>query len=221
MSRLSSPSITQGAYERLRADLLHGALVPGQKLKLNELCETMGINLSAMREALSRLSAEGLVTAEPQRGFRAAPLQAEELRDLAEARVEIEVSCLRRSISAGDLEWESRLVAATHRLLHLPTEAERPTHDLSEAWRQAHADFHAALCAACPNRWLLRLREQLFVQSERYRRLSVPLSVRERDINNEHKGLLDAALARNVDLASQLMEDHLRRTAAILLGTPG
>ncbi len=218
MIRSSSPSITQNAYERLKADLLHGDLAPGQKLKLSELCESMEINLSAMREALARLSAEGLVIAEPQRGFRAAPLQAEDLRELTEARVEIETSCLRRSIEAGDVVWEGELLAAAHIMLRMPLNAEGQAQAPSKAWRTAHANFHTALCAACPNRWLLRMREMLFIQSERYRRIAEPLSVQERDVNAEHQRLLDAALAHDAELAVRLMEDHLHLTAKTLLG---
>jgi len=217
MKQSSPPSITQGAYERLRTDLLNGVLPPGQKLKLAELCETMSINLSAMREALSRLAAEGLVVAEPQKGFRAAPLSADDLRDLTEARIVVEEVCLRQAISSGDLAWEGQLLARAHQLFHVATQAETDPH-LNVEWREAHAQFHAALCAACPNKWLARLRDSLFMQSERYRSLSVPLFVRERDVNAEHKALLDAALARDADKAAALLHDHLRLTATILLG---
>ena len=59
-----------GAYEALRADLLACRVAPGSRLKIQELCLQHAVSLGAIREALSRLTSEGLVVAEPQRGFR-------------------------------------------------------------------------------------------------------------------------------------------------------
>ena len=79
MPRLATPnsSATQNTYDRIRADLLACRIEPGARLKIGELCQTLSVSLSAVREALSRLSSEGLVVAEPQRGFRVAPISAE------------------------------------------------------------------------------------------------------------------------------------------------
>ena len=76
MTRDSSSSLTQGAYEALRGDLLACRILPGSRLKIQELCSRLSVSLGAIREALSRLSSESLVIAEPQRGFRVAPLDA-------------------------------------------------------------------------------------------------------------------------------------------------
>ena len=218
---LNAPSATfsktQDAYERLRADLLTCRLRPGVRLKTNELCELLGVNLSAIREALSRLTAEGLVVAEPQRGFRVAPISIEELRDLTAVRIEIEGLCIARTISVGDIGWESRLVASFHRLSHTPErEPDDPTR-LNEAFAVAHADFHEALVGACDSPWLMRLRSLLYAQTERYRRLSVPLGREARDLNREHQGLMEAALARDVKLCQALMARHLDVTARVLV----
>src|SRR3974390_224828 len=105
-------SLTQTAYERLRGDLLACRLEPGARLRMGDLCRSLEVSLSAVREALSRLPAEGLVVAEPQRGFRAAPISADELRDLTSVRLEIEALCVRGAIARGDLSWEAQLVAA-------------------------------------------------------------------------------------------------------------
>jgi DNA-binding GntR family transcriptional regulator len=218
----SGASLTQTAYERLRADLLACRLPPGEKLRIGELCDMLGVSLSAVREALSRLTAEGLVVAEPQRGFRAAPISEADLRDLTAARIEIETLCLRRALAAGDVTWEERLVAAHHRLSRT---AERDPGDpklVTEAWAEAHRAYHAALVAGCDNAWLLRLRAILYAQSERYRRLSVPLARTERDLAREHRDIVEAALARDADRASALLAAHLSLTSDILLQTePG
>ena len=68
--------MTVASYERLRRDLITGALAPGSRLKISDLFQSTAINLSAIREALSKLTAEGLVIALPQHGFRAAPVSS-------------------------------------------------------------------------------------------------------------------------------------------------
>lgn len=216
----ASPSLTQGAYERLRADLLACRLQPGARLKINELCAALHVSLSAVREALSRLTSEGLVVAEPQRGFRVAPISADELRDLTAVRAQIEGQCLERAIAVGSVDWESQLVAAFHRLSRTPEREPDDPARMNEAWSAAHAAYHDALVSACGSPWLLRLRAMLYAQSERYRRLSVPLAEAGRDLNREHQGIMDAALARDPARARALMTEHLELTTRLLLQSP-
>ena len=213
----AASSITQAAYEKLRKRLLTGAILPGQRIRLNEVCTTLGTNQSAAREALSRLTAEGLAVSEPQKGFRAADLLLEDLRDLTDARIEIETLCIRHAIKDGDLAWEGRLADAAHQLTRLsgPDKSSSPEH--AEIWSEAHSRFHAALCGGCKNKWLLRMRETLYMQSERYRWLAGNISEEERDVDAEHQAIIVATLARDAKKAASLLEQHLRRTADIIL----
>jgi DNA-binding GntR family transcriptional regulator len=210
-------SLTEFAHDRLRADVLACRLKPGERLVINQLCQQLSVSLGAVREALSRLTSEGLVIAEPQRGFRVAPISAEDLKDLTAVRLEIELLCLKDSIANGDIRWEAGLVAANHLLARTPQKSADDSRLLNEAYATGHRSFHEALVAGCKSPWLLRLRALLYDQSERYRRLSVPLDERERDVNTEHKAIADAALARDVPRAAGLLTAHLERTSQILL----
>ena len=217
MIRDSSSSLTQGAYEALRGDLLACRILPGSRLKIQELCSRLSVSLGAIREALSRLTSEGLVVAEPQRGFRAAPISAADLQDLTMVRVEVESLCLKRAIETGDVNWESRLVAAFHRLSRTPERAPADPIRSNDEWAEAHAAFHLALVEGCDSPWLLRLHSQLYDQSERYRRLSIPLAKQERNVGQEHQRILDAALKRDAKKAVALLTAHLTATTNILL----
>ena len=88
---------------------------------------------------------------------------------------------------------------------------------MSEAWSAAHDAFHEALASGCGSPWLLRLRRTLYDQSERYRRLSVPLGEATRDIAGEHRALMQAALARDATAAAALLARHLALTTQVLL----
>jgi DNA-binding GntR family transcriptional regulator len=217
MNKESSPNMTQGAYEGLRADLLACRILPGKKLKIQELCTRFSVSLGAIREALSRLTSEGLVVAEPQRGFRAAPISASDLVDLTMVRIEIDSLCLKRAIAAGGVDWESRLVAAAHRLARTPERAPDDPARSNEDWVEAHAAFHLALVDGCDSLWLLHLHTLLYAQSERYRRLSVPFASSGRNVNDEHQAIVTATLARDSRAAVRLLAMHMDVTTHILL----
>ncbi len=209
-------SRTHAVYHQVRSDVIAGRLQPGERLKINELSEALAVSLGAMREALSRLTSEGLVLAEPQRGFRVAPISITDLRDLTMIRVEIESLCLRRAIALGDMAWESDIVAAFHSLSRTPDRMAGDARGLNENWLMAHALFHRALVGACDSSWLLRLQEMLYTQSERYRCLSLSGGESERDVGLEHRDIVDAVLDRAADVAVALLTAHFETTSRIL-----
>jgi GntR family transcriptional regulator, carbon starvation induced regulator len=206
-------SLTVSTYRRLRADVLTGRLRPTEKLKIHELAQLLEVSPGVVREALSRLASERLVIATPQRGFRVAPISAEDVHDLTEARIEIEMACLRRSMARGDLAWETGVVAAAHRLNRTPHDAGV----LGEDWARAHAVFHESLVAACDSRWLLAMREQLYYQAERYRTINIRISAPARDLPAEHDNIATAVLAKDLHRAGELMTEHLRLTETLTL----
>ncbi len=214
---MQSISLTQRAYLQLRDGLVTCRYPPGARLNIKEIAETLGVSLGAVREALSRLTSEGFVVTDDRRGFRVAPISHADLRDLVRVRANIEGQCLRRSIEVGGLDWESQVVATSHRLSKTPPVLPGQEMRLNADYAAAHAAFHSALVSACDSVWLGRLRDMLYAQSERYRHLSVPLARSPRDLAHEHASLAEAALARDADRAVALLEAHLGRTAQILL----
>jgi DNA-binding GntR family transcriptional regulator len=212
-------SLTESTYFSLHEDILGGILRPGQRLRIIELSTRYAVSIGAIREALSRLSAEGLVSAEPQRGFRVTPISRNDLKSLTIVRCHVEELCLRRAIELGDLSWEGNVVATYHKLSRTPTRVSDADHGVDVQWRAAHAQFHRMVVSACDSAWLLKLREQLYAQSDRYQRLSLSSARPDRDADKEHYGLVEAILDRNADLAVSRMKAHLETTVAIVLRT--
>ena len=209
-------TLVECAYAILHREILDGTFEPGAKLRTEELRARYNISGSTMREALTRLLGEALVTTEGQRGFRVAPASLEDLRDLTEVRKLIEGEALRQAIRFGDEAWESQIVASFYRLSKVEERlAEDPTGPLSE-FETRNREFHNALIAACPSRWLHHIIGILFQQSERYRRMSMAKRTIPRDVHAEHKAIFDATLARNPDLACQLLGEHIERTLTVL-----
>ena len=205
-------------FDRLRGDILAGRHRPGQRLRYTELCDRYATSTGVLREALLRLVEQGLVISEAQHGFRVVPLSAADLRELTEARFELEGLTLRLAVTNGDVNWESRLVAAHHVLARSPQLDPDDPDQLSDAWAAAHEEFHAALLDGCANQRLKSVAATMRASTELYRRWSVSLRKESgRDIPGEHARILDAAVSRDTDRAVTLLTEHIQRTADILL----
>jgi DNA-binding GntR family transcriptional regulator len=202
-------TISGETFEILRAQILAGDIAPGSKIKTQEVAQRMGVSLGALREALPQLIAEGLVVVEAHRGYTVTPLSIEDLLDLTRVRTEVEVLCLTWSMQLGQLEWETEVIAASHRLAKTFRAADRVA--VSPAWIAAHDIYHTALASACGSPRLLLIRKQLYELSERYRKMESVIA-RQRDPDDEHKRITEAAIERNIPVATQLLSSHIERT---------
>lgn len=205
-------TLSDEAYRRMRDDLIAGRLVPGSRLRVEQLKADYEISASPLREALSRLASEGLVTAEGQRGFRASKLSLSDLEDITRMRILLETQAIEESVFRGDDAWESQLVAAHHHLAKAePRTAASSSLHFSD-WEQRNRAFHDALVAACTSRWLLHFRFVIYDQHERYRRIAISHPEIPRDVRDEHRLILEAALARDIPGAIELSAVHIQRT---------
>jgi DNA-binding GntR family transcriptional regulator len=207
-------SKTNETYQVLRNAILWGELPAGSRLRTNVLTKEYDIGLGALREALSRLSAEGLTQAEEYRGYVVTPISAADVKDLARVRTAVETQCLVWAIENGTLEWESNIVAATHRLVNSARELDQDARPAT--WTQAHSDYHAALVSGCGSPRLLQIRNSLHEQSERHRRLELSIP-HDRNVNDEHRLLAEAVIARDIPRATQLMHSHINRTTEFIV----
>ena len=221
MDANDSETLAQAAFRRLRHDIIAGDRRPGERLRIGKLKEIYGIGPTPLREALQKLSQDGLVVAEDNRGFAVAGLDPDEFADLNTARTAIEMEALRLSLTRGDTAWEARIVAARYILEKEDAALARSADKVPDSWERANAEFHAALVSACGSQWLLRIRLQLHDLCERYRRASVYQRMGMRDIAAEHAAIAEAALKRDVDRTCDLVAQHFAQTATALLESAG
>ena len=206
-------SLTSAVQERLRADILATRLLPGQKLHIAGLAKQFSVSLAAVREALSRLVADGLVQASDQRGFRVSPVSLADLADVTQTRIDIEGLALRRSIERGGPDWLASVETAFAALKAVPYRyPDDPTVHYEE-WVIRHRVFHRALVNACGSQWLLGFRDVLHEQSERYRRLAIRRQDgAPRDVEAEHAAIVTAVLRRDADAAVAALAEHFSTT---------
>lgn len=197
---------------RLRQDIVACRLKPGEPLKFDALRLAFGASFTTLREALTSLSADGLVLAEEQRGFRVAPVTTEDLFDVTNTRVLIEIELLKRSIANGGDDWEIAVMSTLHRLGRI--EERLSGHHVEDPeWKIAHRQFHEALVSAGASPTLFGIRASLFERAERYRNLSSMFRPQSRDKVGEHRAIMQAAIARDSDLAISLIDRHIRSTS--------
>jgi DNA-binding GntR family transcriptional regulator len=183
---------TEQVYEILRGELLNGALHPSQKLKMVELTVRFGVSQSVVREALTRLTEQGLLVASPQRGFRVRDLSIEDIAELTETRIQVE-SLDRTPVTRDD-------------------------GTVSEDWSTSHRDFHQALLTGCGNRRLESVVNSLRDGAELYRRWYWVLTDdHQRDLAREHRELKELALARDAGRAIEVLTEHIDRAPSLLI----
>ena len=203
-------------YDRIRDDILSGNLAPALKLRIEFVCERYGIGASPVREALNRLSQDGLVERRDQRGFYVAPVSLEQLAELVKTRCWLEAIALRESIANRTTEWEERLVLAFHHLSRTKRSLDSDTYTVNPEWEERHRAFHHALIANCGSTWLLGFCSDMRDQADRYRKLAAARVYPMRQGPDEHRVIMEAALDGDTERAIALLEAHYRKTQGIV-----
>ncbi|MGI1660717.1 GntR family transcriptional regulator [Palleronia sp. KMU-117] len=209
-------NLSELAYDRIRRGILQGDLLPGEKLQIEAMSDRYGVGAVPVREALNRLSSEGLVERKSHRGFNVAPISIAELEELVKTRIWLETIALTESIRNHDEAWEEELVVSFHRLARTQRRLpEDGTPETTEEWEDRHKDFHMLLLQRCGSSWLLDFCSMLMDQAVRYRNLSMntnPNKQRREGAAAEHRAILDAVLDHDAARACQLLEEHYRIT---------
>ncbi|MFI6931079.1 GntR family transcriptional regulator [Streptomyces sp. NPDC050287] len=208
-SAVQRSSVRGQILDALRTALVAGELRPGEVYSAPALGERFGVSATPVREAMQQLAAEGAVEVVPNRGFRVLERGARELAELAEVRALIEVPVMLRL---------ARTVPA-ERWAELRPLAEATVRAASSGCRATYAEsdraFHRALLTLAGNEQLVQIAEDL------HRRSQWPLAggtgARGRaDLvadAAEHAALLDALIARDLEVVRSLVGEHFTGAA--------
>jgi len=207
-------AMSAGALERastatrvagvLRERIAAGAAAPGSRIVELEVARELGISRSPVREALLRLSEEGLVAILPYRGAIVVPLQRRRFVELTEFRLALERFALERLVERDDSAALSELrghVAALRRALSARDRERIVGADL---------DMHRALVASAGNALLERAYESLLAQIRLYIGVTSARYERAEELAEEHDAVLDAVERRDVAAARALLDAHVR-----------
>lgn len=206
-----SDTIVAMLASAIRRDISFGVLVPDQKLKVDHLRRSYGGSAHSMRETLRILSAEGIVEATDQRGFRVTSATDEDRRDILLMRLEIESLALVRALERGDVDWEGRVIAAFHALARADERVQEDPDDVTALeWDEACRAAMLALLGACGSPRLIDTAARFYNQSRRFRLAQL----REGRIDfaartTRQAALKDAILQRARESALALLEEEI------------
>lgn len=209
-------TLVERAYLSLRHDVVCGKLAPGERLRVEHLKDQYEVGAGTLREALSLLVSDALVTSEGQRGFRVAPISLADLEDVTNTRVMLETEALRQSIRHGDARWEAALVDSYALLSKTESDLAQSGSDL---WERRNKAFHEALIAGFDSSWSKYLLSILYRHAERYRNINWRLTAAHasgRDVHREHEDIFRAAIDRQEARAALALEAHVRLTHDIV-----
>jgi DNA-binding GntR family transcriptional regulator len=205
----SPEPLTNQALRTLRDDIICGKLKPGARLRVGKLRDTYGIGASPLREALSRLVPSGFVVSLERRGFMVAPLSLREFREMTDLRKLLEKEAVKLALTDGDDGWESRVVAALHRVTKLKNPANKMSQAMKE-WEDLTESFHEALVSGCSSVWLLNFRRSAYFYAKRYLRVCLSASTLA-EVYKDHRVMADAAINRDVSKLQNLIDAQLER----------
>jgi GntR family carbon starvation induced transcriptional regulator len=209
---VSSETLADVVEGQLREDVINGVWEPGARLAVEELRQRYATGATPIREALSRLYAEGLIAMVHNRGFRVPLMSLEDLLDISRTRAAIEMAAVQHAVEFGDGRWEDAMHSA---FSILERRAQQTFSGDTErlAYHDAHHTFHAALLSGCRVPRLMALQARLELQHSRYyRRLPFGIVTGPARLL-EHRRLFDLALARNAPAAGAAVAEHVMLTA--------
>lgn len=200
-------------YAELRAELVSLQRRPGAPIIETEIARSYGVSRTPVREAILRLSDEGLVEIFPQSGIFVSRIPLAALPEAIIVRRSLEETTTRMATERASASQ----ILGLHAILERQREAEKA--DDREAFHQADEAFHAAIAeiAGHPGIWKLIL--QVKVHVDRFRWLTLPQRGRMAEVIAEHEAVMAAMEARDPAAAGAAMTRHLERLLADIAAT--
>ena len=212
VSQISIKPLHEEVAERFRELILKGELKTGDRIVQSEMCSSLGISRTPMREALRILSSEGLIEVIPNKGAYVAQPSTREIREMFEVMSILEGACARVAAERMS-ETNFKKIESTHDLLELHYEAKD-----HERYLKVNQTYHILVQDMAGNKVLDEvikgLRKRLLLY--RYRQLYQP--DRFSASMQEHRDLLEAFGRRDAGAAEGIMKRHLINQCEALVG---
>jgi DNA-binding GntR family transcriptional regulator len=199
MQKLAQGNISGAATAALRAMIVDGRLVEGERINEVHLAGKLGVSRTPLREALNRLSAEGALTNVPRIGYFVRPLTLDEFKQIYAIRPLLDPEALRLAgvPDAKKLEQLGKLNESLRK-----TRSAKASIDIDDAW-------HLELISDCPNRLLIELIENMIVRTKRYELAHLQESLNVERATGEHAAILAALKAGDLERACLALKKNM------------
>ncbi len=210
--RIEQKPLTDSVFEKLRSEILHGKLKPGDVLRQEEITERLGVSRTPVREAIQRLQMEGLVTLFPRRKAVVSTVTVRRISEIYDIRAQLEPFAAGLAVGRLSHKQMQRLSELIHEM-----EALDPKTGL-EKILDKNREFHYIIYSAAENETLVAIIDQLWRDILRLRSLYLLTPHGHVDSTDEHRMILDALTARDPKKVFQLVQIHCEHSKATLLG---
>ena len=204
-------SLASAVLERLREQILSGELREGEQLRQDAIAAEFQISRIPVREALSHLAAEGLITIVANRGAVVSALSPAEIMQMFETRAVVECYMLRCAIpnmTAEDFEAAENILKDYEQSLEKDSEM--------KSWGSWNWSFHSALYARADRAFMLAYAKNLNINCDRYTRLHLVFTREQHRAGQAHRELLDACKTKDPDLAAAALWKHITEAGEYL-----
>jgi DNA-binding GntR family transcriptional regulator len=202
-SKGSPLTLVEYAADYLRESILSRSIAPGEWIRLDGIAQGLGMSPIPLREALRMLATEGLVIPQPHRGYVVAPATVPDLEEAYRIRLLLEPLAVRLAVprlGSDDLRSLGEAIdgmSAAYRASAWPE------------YRVHHRTFHFSIYTRCNSQWLVRFADMLWLNTQRYQRMTMEIKGELRARQREHKEILAACRAGDAEGAGEAMHRHL------------
>jgi DNA-binding GntR family transcriptional regulator len=195
-------------YEALRKAIIEGDFQAGEPLRQDEIARLFSTSRIPVREAISRLEEQGLVTSQRYKGAVVSALSAEEAEEIFDFRHLLEPEIIRRAVPrmSPELLREARGYCEAFSASDDPMK-----------WGDLNRAFHATLYNASGFRYHLEVIDNAMDRVDRYLRAQLLLSDGMESANREHRAILEACESNDSDKAAERTRQHILGAKASLL----
>ena len=205
------PSLTDRVVAELRRDILSCRLGPGETLSEASTAARLQLGKAPVRAALARLADEGLVGAQPRRGWVVSLVTVRDIHEVFDLRLLLEPEAARRAAGRVD-------AAALGELDAICACGYRPEdEDSTLAFLAANQAFHVAVAALSGNARLARQIGRLLDESTRMLVLGLRRRDRTGEMSHEHHALTEALALGRADEAARIMREQVAASRAMVL----
>jgi DNA-binding GntR family transcriptional regulator len=210
-SPIPRQSLAAAVVERLRDQILNGKLREGEQLRQDAIATEFQISRIPVREALSHLAAEGLITIVANRGAVVSALAPEEIEQLFETRAVLECYMLRCAIpnfTPADFQKAEEILKQYEESLEKDSEVKN--------WGEWNWSFHSTLYAPANRPAMLSFIKTLNNNCDRYTRLHLVVTRKLHQAGEAHRELLKACKTKNPEVASAALWKHITDAGSYL-----
>lgn len=205
-------SLTQQAYSELKERIMTGKFSVGEHYLEPEIAEMLGISRTPAREALIRLSQEGLIDLKPRRGVQVKPIFLHDLKEIYEVLTSLESTAVwlaaKRRLAGKDVQSLKSAVDEMDEALII---------DDLDAWAEADVKFHMLLVELGNNNRIRQLVKTYFDQAHRVRMLTLRLRPKPVDSNKEHRAVVEMIEKGKAEEARRVHYEHRENAGELLL----